>query len=206
MGIDDWIKIGFALVVGGIWLINQILSKRDSEPPPAERPRPLPPRRRPIREGMEPKDVDQFLDEVMGRGGVGNAGARPQAGVPEGRVVVLRPSQQPGRPRPQQEPRRATRPAAMRPEQQPTPAQSVLVKEIPTGSKATFSEQVQQSVDQAAAATQSAAALRPTIQQPLRHSAFEPSAFATMLKSPTEIRRAFLLREILGPPRAHRRR
>lgn len=209
-GIGNLIEVVLFLVVLGVMAINKILAARKEEQamqPPVRRL----PNRPPPRAGvnpMEPQDVDQFLDEVLGRGG-----QRPQP-QKEPPVIILRPTNVPPVPqvpaplaRPRQEVRRPVPrvvvPRSVKPAGRQGRVPPVPPPEQKTRSK--FSESVQKDVDQAAAATQEAAALRmgTTLETTRRNTS--PHDIIAMLRSPADVRRAILLYEILGPPKARRR-
>jgi hypothetical protein len=218
--VGNLLEIAIFLVIGGIMAINKILAARREEPQQPRRvvPRPVstpraappPPRPAPMSANpMEPQDVDQFLDEVLGRGQ-----AVPQRPPAAGRpVVILRPTEPPPVPqaRPQPEPRRPVVRPAIRPAIRPvvprparTVREAVPVPPQETKTRSKFSESVQKDVDKAAAATSEAADLTQRKMESIRS---EPpaSSIGAMLRNPAEIRRAILIREILGPPLALRR-
>ena len=157
---------------------------------------------------MEPQDVDQFLDEVLGRGAAAGQRVPPQKGAP---VVILRPTNPPpvpqGRPRPEvrRPVARPVAPRSVRPAR-PAQAQPQAAYQQPPKVRSQFSESVQKDVDQAAAATHEAAALNSTFLQTDTVRRGPIVDVVAMLRSSNDIRRAILVREILGPPVALRRR
>jgi hypothetical protein len=206
------IELIIILVFVGIAAINKILAARREQETTVRRPQ-----RYPMQQAdagmnpMESKDVDQFLDEVLGRG----AQARqPVPPVPDKRVVVLRPSRPPSpasAPQPRNPPqvqRPITRPVVPRPARVVGPAGSVPAVPPPEPrARSKFSESVQRDVDQAANATHAAAALQNTgLQSETTRRWAEATDISAMLQSPPDIRRAILIREILGPPVALRKR
>lgn len=199
------------LVVFGVWLIKTLLRNREEKGDSPARQKPPP--RRPVQAGvnpMEPHDVDEFLDEVLGRGRpVARAGQPPAAPPPN--VVVLRPGGPPPPPAQRRPPQqRRPRPVAQRPAQargqiQPTAQQQA-------SKKSAFAQSISDSVDQAAAATGSAgdattkaAELKDSTRTTVRQTSIGEDILA-MMRSPVDVRRALVLREILGPPLALRRR
>jgi hypothetical protein len=209
--IGGLIHLIIMLVALGVWVINTLLRKREEED---ESPRQQAAPRRPVRAGvnpMEPHDVDQFLDGVLGR-------ARPaqpagQAQPPE--IIVLRPGAAPPPPPQQRRPaqqRRPQRPVAQRPAQSRRAGQAPPPPQSETSKRSAFAQSIKESVDQAAAATGSAGAatteaaeLKDSSRIAGRHASIGNDILA-MLRSPADVRRALVLREILGPPLALRRR
>jgi hypothetical protein len=206
-GIGGFVELIIFLVVLGVMAINKMLAARKEEQQPVRRVARRP--EQPAQAGvnpMEPQDVDQFLDEVLGRG----APAAPRVPPQKTPVVILRPTNPPPVPqtRPRPEVRRPVTRAVV--PRQVRPARPSTVQAVPQSQpkvRSQFSESVQKDVDHAAAATHEAAALSNTSQQgdPSRRSATVTDIVA-MLRSPADIRRAILVREILGPPMAMRRR
>ncbi len=194
------------LVVGGVWLINKILSGRERPPDEPRRPRPLP---RQLISGvnpMETHDVDQFLVEDVGRGAQPGPMIARQPESPPVDVVMLRPSAA----RPPQPPRPGSRPAvrqraarsgraraAGEPQHGPPP--------ITTPMKNILHE-TKQAMDRAAASTGEAASLNVTPQELTTAQRLAARDLGSLLKSPADLRRAVVLREVLGPPLALRRR
>jgi hypothetical protein len=217
-GVSSLLEVVIFLVIAGIMAINKILAARREEPPPptrrvVQRPVPLPRPPEMAANPMEPQDVDQFLDEVLGRGAA--VPKPPPAAAPKP-VVILRPTQPPP-PVPQAPPRMEPRRPVVRPAVRPvirpavvravrTPASQVPPPAPPPEKmRSKFSESVQKDVDKAAAATSEAADLTQRVVETKRVESVT-SAIGAMLRSPAEIRRAILIREILGPPLALRRR
>ena len=209
--LDGWIQILFFLVVAGVAIINKILESRRKQQeqrtpwlrPPAERaPRP--------EANMEPKDVDQFLDEVLRGRGAKPARPEPQAPkAPERDVVVLRPGRPPAPPRPRQPQRRPQQPAkrAQRTLEQAETSSARSLVDSPSAPRGDSMQDAKRAIDQAAMAASNAGALEPTTLQP--QTGPGPAIGASLLaalRTPADLRRAVLLSEIFGPPRAHRRR
>lgn len=210
-GAGDWdigplIKVGVFVVAGGIWLINQLLGKKGQEKQAAPMPRQWPQPKRPqMAEPVGQGDIDDFLDEVMGRGAAPLQ--RPPAPPRQAEPVVLRP-QQPRPPVRRPETRPAGRQPQRRPPRPPTPAeQAMKPPPMATPVASGFTESVQQDMVQAAGATQAAGALTPaTRQASLQRRTVDVGTLVAMLKSPADFHRAVLLSEVLGPPLARRRR
>ena len=158
---------------------------------------------------MEPQDIDQFLDEVLGRGRKAGPAIQRQAGDPAAKVVVLRPGNPPPQPgaRPGQAARRPAQQIRIRPPRPPAMAKPAAPQPSATPARSSFSQSVQQDVDNAAAATHDAAELKVDAKAtgPSRVE-LELAAIRSVLKSPADLRRAMLLREIIGSPLAHRTR
>jgi hypothetical protein len=204
-GLGGLIEIVIFLVIVGIAAINKVLAARREQEPPMPVP-PRQPQRRPLQTAqagmnpMETNDVDQFLDEVLGRGA-----RRPVPPVPEKPVVILRPTNVPAG---QQAPIRPPRTPIVRPAARPVrrtgaaPAPPPLEPKV----RSKFSETVQKDVDEAAAATQVANLTQKGVQSPMARQRSAANDVLGMLRSPSDIRRAILIREILGPPVALRRR
>jgi hypothetical protein len=69
-----------------------------------------------------------------------------------------------------------------------------------------FRADVKRAFDQAAHAASGAGALQPSTQQVERVAPAVPAvAIAASLRTPADVRRAFLLAELFGPPRAFRK-
>ena len=136
---------------------------------------------------MTPRDIGQLLDEVLAERTVGEPAKREPVVTPRGtEVVVVRPAS-----RSQRSTGRA-RPAPMaKPVQQPAKrlGPSVVAEAQP-----------------AAAATQAASALPPASQAQRLGQGTELLRLIPLLRSPSDIRRAMILREVLGPPLSRRRR
>src|SRR5438132_894726 len=71
LDIADLLKLGLGLVVVIVALVNKISAKTQERAERATRPRPLPPPRAAERPRPDHEDIDQFLDEVLGRRGAG---------------------------------------------------------------------------------------------------------------------------------------
>jgi hypothetical protein len=211
--IGGLIHLIILLVAFGVWVINTLLRKRDEEG--ESQTRQMPPRQR-AQAGvnpMEPHDVDQFLDEVLGRGRPVPQAGQPPAGQPPN-VIVLRPGGPPPPP-PQRRPpqqRRPQRPVAQRPAQARGGRQVQPPAQQQASKRSAFAQSISDSVDQAAAATGSAgaatteaAALKDSTRTAGRQASIGNDILA-MMRSPVDVRRALVLREILGPPLALRRR
>ncbi len=207
-GLGGLIHLIILLVIGGIALSNKLVEKhRERKKRAAER-RLLAGWQPEGRNKMESNDIDQFLDEMLGKAR-GQRRPPPQpAEVLEAEVVVLRPSRPSVPPaRRVQQQRRVARPVPSRSPQQAASAggPKALVDSV-APAKSDFSRQIQSAVDQAANAATAAGALQPTLQS--QQSSAMAVAFGIMsaLRTPADIRRAFLLSEIFGPPRALRGR
>ena len=160
---------------------------------------------------MEPHDVDQFLDEVLGRGRPAQPPGPPPVDQPPN-VIVLRPGAPPPPPQRRQPQRRPPRPAVQRPAQARRGSQPQPPAQTQAPKRSAFAQSVSDSVDQAAAATGSAgaatteaAALKDSTRTAGRQGSIGNEILA-MLRSPADVRRALVIREILGPPLALRRR
>ena len=210
-GMGNVVELIIFLVIGGIAVINKILAKqRDAEPPPRPDLRPIPPRQRPnlYAEPVEPKSIDQYLDQVLRGGPI--ADAQPPAPPPRPpSVIVLQPGKPippkpPVRPRPEtrRPPNRPAKPQAIRAVQSPAIQPPPLVK--PT---LDLMQSAKEAVSRAAEAAQTAASLQQIAPQATRAPLprIGTSELQALLRSPADIRRAIILREILGPPVAHRR-
>ena len=204
-GLGGLVHLIILLVIGGIAVINKWGDKRRQRQQKKLERRLTPANELRGRDEMETNDVDQFLDEMLNR----PAGKRPaqlRAAVPE--AVVLRPARA-GVPvaRPV-EPRRG-RPAQPqpRPQQQTAPSRGPkpLVASV-APPRSDFAQQINTAVDQAANAATAAGALQPTLQPERAAEAAATTGIAAMLRTPANLRQAFLLSQVFGPPRALRRR
>jgi hypothetical protein len=201
LDIEPWmIRWGFILLAGGIWLINRFFGDRDDKPArPAPNRRPRPPRR----EWVDAEEVDQALDDVLARPRHDIPPVPASGGPPE--VVVLRAPQPQRRPqeRPRQETRRTQKNRGTRgntpPMARPVPSSlAPLVSNV--------AAETRQGLSDAVASMQSTASLASSAAPvATRRGAELATAGALHLTSPGDIRRAILLREILGPPLALRR-
>ena len=162
---------------------------------------------------MEPHDVDQFLDEVLGRGRQARQAGQPPAAQPA-QVIVLRPGAAPPPPPQRRQPqRRQQRPVAPRPAQARRGGQAQPPPQPEATKRSAFAQSINESVDRAAAATGTAgdatteaAGLKDSSSRTASRQAALGSEILAMLRSPVDVRRAIVLREIIGPPLALRRR
>ena len=153
-----------------------------------------------------PDDLDQFLNEVLARRrGPAPAKPHPQPQAifldAEDDVVVLQPTggQQPPPARARQQGGRARRPARRkaRPQRVETkPARPKKKKDGPD--ELVSAEEMRQ-----AASAPITMAVAP--HDRVRHTV-DPAVVAGQLRSPAEVRKAIILSELLGPPRARRGR
>jgi hypothetical protein len=207
-GLGHLVELVFTLIVVGVIAINKMLAARREEQVPGQRAQRAP--ERPAQAGvnpMEPQDVDQFLDEVLGRGATAGKRVPAQEAPP---VVILRPTNPPPVPQTRARPE-VRRPVARTVVPRPArPARPAKVQGAPPPQpkvRSKFSESVQKDVDQAAAATLDPAALSNTgLDAEKTRQRSSVNDVIAMLRSPADIRRAILVREILGPPVALRRR
>jgi hypothetical protein len=199
--IEPWmIRWGFILLASGFWLINRVLGDRENKPKEPEAPRRP---RAPRRQWANVDEVDQALDEVLGRQRGDIPPVPPQAGPPE--VVVLRAPQPQQRPpdRPRQESRRAQKNRGAQ-VSAPPPMARPVPSDLATPVLGVAAE-TRQGLSDAVASMQSAAALTPSAASTITGRAVPVAVSVLHLASPVDVRRAILLREILGPPLALRR-
>ena len=213
------IHLVWLLLLAVVWGTNRAAKRERERANSARRPMAVPDRRQAGENSMEQNDVDQFLDEVLGRRGAAQQRPKPPA-QQQAEPVVLRPGaastpQQRAR-APQRRPQRpaAQRPApAGRPAAKPAPPAAPgelmnmgLVKQA-MNKAAASTTQAASDADQAASAAGGAASLRSvSAQATARQQQAAMGDIRALLSSPAEIRRAILIREILGPPVALRRR
>lgn len=191
------------LVIFGIWIVNHIFGNKSEKPEPPRRSRPP---RAPGQPRPEQREIDDFLAEVLGK----KSGASPSA--PAAEPVVLRPvNEQRSRVQPFKPANApiarplAARPAAKAPSRaaaKPKPARSTIRPESLGSHMVTALNRYMDSAVEHA--TPTAPTIAATVQ--VRRQSLDVAIITQMLHSPSSMRQAIMLTEILGPPVSRRRR
>ena len=201
---DEWGWV-IALVFAGIAIINKILGSRQEEREMNPRPRPAP-RPRVLRAGpMAPRDIGQVLDEVLaGRPIVLEPAPPPRAPMATRDDLVARRSA--GTPQRAAVRARVARPVQPRPAQGKQAAPTTVRCAGSTAGPATpiFAEWVREVPTQTTVVAQIAPGQQSA--GPSQGQASTALQIMSTFHSLSDIRRAFILREVLGPPLSRRRR